>query len=221
MSYSKYKSILIVFAVSYCVFAICDKYVNIASIPKYTVLFTSWLLLGLSLFFFLLYAQKVSIKDYNGRLAPSKLLPSVSVWLIFAAIAYLICMAVTYKIGGSHTDKYHRVEKGLKDTVNNNKSAASRVNAAADYYIYFGKEIYYVDERNQNKLYTPDKASMVERMKYIAFQKESRKLKMFMLYSSILSFLSGVFVAVFYFRYRKVVKPDSSRTTSGDRMLNY
>ena len=209
MSDRKYKGVLIVFACLFVLMAILDRLLDTDDISKSVAIFVSGLLLGLSLFFFILYAQKLSIKDYDGKFAPSKLFPVISFGLIFDAITYPIFMTVTYTIWQSYTNKYVQwgnVSVGLKNTAYNNKSAASRLDAASHYYKYFGKDIYYLDEKNQNKLYSPDKSTTIERMKFIKTENKSRQLKLFMLFSSIIALLSGVIVAIFYLQQRKVNK---------------
>jgi hypothetical protein len=208
MSYSKYKAVLIIFVGLFVLLAVLDRLLDTDSLSR-LVSFVLGLSIGLSLFFFLLYAKKIFIKDYDGKLAPSKLFPIVSSWLIFAAIAYPISMSFIYTNWQSLTDKYIQWEKvsvGLKNEAYRNKSAASRLNAASVYYKYFGEEINYLDEKNQNKLYSPDESATAKRMNFIEDENKSRHLKLFMLFSSIMSLLSGIIVTIIYLRQRKIIK---------------
>jgi hypothetical protein len=181
--------------------------------------FLSITLPGLSLFFFLLYADNKIKIDEKNRFAPSKLLPMVSFWLILGSILYSLLMSIVYIHGQSLTDKFERQEKFAiyykKTSLDDKQSAEKRLNAASEYYIHYGEDINYLDENNQKKLYLPDKSANKERMKVVKTKKESRTLKTFILSSSLISLLTGLIVTIFYLRHRKTKKLRQSFSIEG------
>jgi hypothetical protein len=208
MSYSRYKAVLIVFAGLFVLLVLLNRPLNADNISKFVVPFAAGLSIWLSLFFFLLYAQKQSIKDYDGNFSPSKLFPMVSHWLIFTAIAYPIAMASTYIIWQNLLTKNAGPNLTYIQEIasDQNNTAGRRSKAAEYYYISSGEKIYYLDEKNQNQLYSPDKSATVARMELTETENKSRQLKLYMLVTSIISLMSGVIVAIFYLRQRKVNK---------------
>ncbi|MEE9911339.1 MAG: hypothetical protein K4571_06405 [Deltaproteobacteria bacterium] len=85
----------------------------------------------------------------------------------------------------------------------NNKATECRLNAAVQYYIFFGGEINYLDDKKQIKIYSPDKYATMEREKIIKSESDEQSLKMFMLFSSGLILLIGIIVTILYLRQRR------------------
>ena len=217
MSDRQYKAVLLVFAGLFVLSHFINNQFDTQQLD--IINFLSITLLGLSLFFFLLYADNKIKIDEKNRFAPSKLLPMVSFWLILASILYSLFTSIVYIDWQSLTDKCERQENFAvyykKTSLDDKQSAEKRLNAASEYYIHYEENINYLDENNQKKLYIPDKSANKERMKVVKTKKESRSLRTFMLSSSLISLLTGLIVTIFYLRHRKAKKLRHSFSIDG------
>lgn len=208
MSYKRYKTILLLFLVAFVILALSHYFVKSENISLLFLLFTLLLSYWLLLFFFLLYARKRTLVHGNEKLAPAKLFPFIVGWIVFTSIVTPIKSLVIFKAIKSFEEKNISLDVRLpelrKSAVDNSKAASKRLAAASLHYRYSGVSINYLDENMKIKTYLPDKAATAKWLSFSQTLKEEKKMYRLLALSGILSFLSGLLVAVTYCRTRKM-----------------
>lgn len=215
MTYKTYKYILLLFLFIHLVagllFGFAD--VNFDGLSNIDHIFkiAFGLIFYISLFLFILYAKKKGVKECNEKFSPTKLYSFITLWIVIISIMYPLSMLISYHMIEFTSAKYtipmdELLLKLKSASTDIDKQVERRIEHASLYYKYSEEMIYYLDENNERKLYSPNESDIIGRKGYLETVDKLESLYRFMSASSILSLLLGIFVSIVYFRVRKIDK---------------
>ena len=210
MSYRKYKLILIFFLLLYLSLWLVSRYIHsdTPSIKLLIILFVLATVVHLSFFIFILNAKTKKIDNCNKRIAPTRLFPAITLFIVFVTLGYSLSMIAIYivlKPTEVNHDKQLEVSlvKVQNMSIDENIPADKRLKLASFYYRHTGERIYYLDKNDERQIYYPDEIMENKRKSYVEAIDRVKNLYLFLTITAIIALSLFIIVSIIYFRIRK------------------